>query len=385
MVPMPPDLPFSENGDPDAQPGLKCLLVDDLEENLVALSALLRRDDVQVLTARSGAEALELLLVHDVALAFLDVQMPDMDGFELAELMRGSERTRHVPLIFVTAGARDQQRLFKGYETGAVDFLYKPIEPHILTTKADVFFQLHRQKQQLARELRERTEALRLNEMFTAVLGHDLRNPLNAILTGAQLLELRSTDEAVRKTAARLLSSARRMNGLIADLLDLTRARLAGGIPLNRERADLGTLVQRVVEEHQAAFPGRRIEVLHESPGDLTGEWDADRLAQVASNLIGNALQHGDTGDVVRVRLDGTLLDAVIFSVMNSGGIPSDMLPHVFDPFHGGDHQRRRHEGLGLGLYIVQQIVQAHRGSVDVQSGAERTVFRVTVPRRAGV
>jgi two-component system, sensor histidine kinase and response regulator len=94
---------------------------------LLALSALLRREDVEILQARSGAEALELLLAHDVALAFLDVQMPDMDGFELAELMRGSDRTRHVPIIFVTAGVRDQYRLFKGYDTGAVDFLYKPI------------------------------------------------------------------------------------------------------------------------------------------------------------------------------------------------------------------------------------------------------------------
>src|ERR1700750_1994353 len=146
-------------------PLVKCLLVDDLEENLLALSALLRRDDVEVLTARSGAEALELLLIHDVALAFIDVQMPDMDGFELAELIRGSERTRHVPLIFVTAGARDEHRLFKGYETGAVDFLYKPVDPHLLRNKAAVFFQLYRQRQQLALDLRERTETLRLNEM----------------------------------------------------------------------------------------------------------------------------------------------------------------------------------------------------------------------------
>ena len=168
---------------------VKCLLVDDLEENLLALSALLRREDVEILQARSGAEALELLLANDVALAFLDVQMPDMDGFELAELMRGSDRTRHVPIIFVTAGVRDQYRLFKGYDTGAVDFLYKPIDPHILKSKADVFFQLYRQKQQLARQLQELTETLRLNELFTAVLGHDLRNPLSAILNSANLLE----------------------------------------------------------------------------------------------------------------------------------------------------------------------------------------------------
>src|ERR1700743_3026277 len=111
---------------------IKFLVVDDTEENLIALDALLARDGLELLKARSGSEALELLLAHDVALALLDVQMPDMDGFELAELMRGSERTRHVPLIFVTAGARDQHRIFKGYETGAVDFLYKPIDAHIL-------------------------------------------------------------------------------------------------------------------------------------------------------------------------------------------------------------------------------------------------------------
>src|SRR5450631_4817251 len=203
------------------QQRVKCLLVDDHEENLLALSALLRRDDVEVLTARSGSDALELLLVHEVALALLDVQMPRMDGFELAELMRGNERTREVPIIFVTAAARDQHKLFKGYESGAVDFLYKPIEPHILEGKAQVFFRLYRQKQQLAQELRERTETLRLNEMFTAVLGHDLRNPLGAILLSAEILERRAENESARSTAARMRSSAKSMGRMIDDMLDL--------------------------------------------------------------------------------------------------------------------------------------------------------------------
>ncbi len=158
-----------------------------------------------------------------------------MDGFELAELMRGSERTRHVPLIFVTAGSRDQHRMFQGYDTGAVDFLYKPIEPRILQNKADVFFQLHRQKQQLQQELRERTETLRLNEMFAAVLGHDLRTPLGAMLTAAR--SARSSTPTIRscsEIAGRLQSSGKRMNRMIEDMLDLTRARLAGGIPITR-------------------------------------------------------------------------------------------------------------------------------------------------------
>jgi len=128
------------------------LLVDDLEENLVAMAALLRGPGLHLLMARTGSEALELLLVNDVALALVDVQMPDMDGFELAEMMRGSERTKHVPIVFVTAGAHDRKRLFQGYDSGAVDFLYKPIEPHILTNKVAVFVDLFRQKQALARE-----------------------------------------------------------------------------------------------------------------------------------------------------------------------------------------------------------------------------------------
>ena len=144
---------------------VKYLLVDDLAANLAALEALLKREGLELLKARSGSEALELLLVHDIALSFIDVQMPDMDGFELAELMRGAERTRRVPIIFITAGARDEQRRFHGYELGAVDFLFKPIDPHMLKSKSDVFFELAQQRQELitaadenARLLQQRTE-----------------------------------------------------------------------------------------------------------------------------------------------------------------------------------------------------------------------------------
>jgi two-component system sensor histidine kinase/response regulator len=359
---------------------IKCLLVDDLEENLLALGALLQRDDVELLTARSGSEALELLLVHDVALAFLDVQMPDMDGFELAELMRGSERTRHVPLIFVTAGARERQRVFKGYESGAVDFIYKPIEAHILQNKADVFFQLYRQRQQLAQELLDRTETLRLNEMFSALLAHDLRNPLSAILASAHLLRRRTSDAHAQEAATRIVSSGNRMGRMIEDMLDLARARLAGGIIVKRAPCDFRMLVERVIREHQAAAPDRLIDTVF--TGDCSGHWDAERIAQVASNLIGNALKHGDARDRVQVLLDGTTPDAVALSVANTGTIPPHLIDHLFDPFRGGERPAGRSEGLGLGLYIVLQIVEAHRGTVDVESGRDdRTVFRVVVPR----
>lgn len=360
-------------------PRVKFLLVDDLDENLLALSALLRRDDVELLQARSGFEALEHLLVHDVALAFIDVQMPDMDGFELAELIRGSERTRHVPLIFVTAGARDERRMFKGYETGAVDFLYKPIEPHILRNKAEVFFQLYRQKQQLALELHERTETLRLNEMFVAVLGHDLRNPLGAILTAATLLQRSLKEEINQKATMQIVNSGKRMGRLIDDMLDLARARLAGGIALTHAPTSLDEIVQRVVQECQAGAPECQIEISVD--GDPAGVWDADRLSQVAANLIGNADRHGDHAEPVRVHVDGRNADAVVFSVANAGVIPPEILPQIFNPFRGGKRHVGQTGGLGLGLYIVEQIVTAHGGEIVVQSVAMRTRFTVTIPR----
>ncbi|KAF1041862.1 MAG: Bacteriophytochrome [Herbaspirillum frisingense] len=362
-------------------PRVKFLLVDDLDENLLALSALLQRDDVELLLARSGFEALELLLVHDVALAFVDVQMPDMDGFELAELIRGSERTRNVPLIFVTAGTRDERRQFKGYESGAVDFLYKPIEPHILRNKAEVFFQLYRQKQQLALELRERTETLRLNEMFIAILGHDLRNPLGAVMMAATLLQRSYKEEVAQKASQQIINSGKRMAKLIENMLDLARARLAGGIPLARESTRMGEVTERVVQEYQATYPGCVIE--RRIDGDDAGHWDADRLAQVAANLLGNALQHGVPGQPICIGIDGRSEEQVVMTVANQGVIPAQVLPVIFDPFRGSERETGRKEGLGLGLYIAQQIVAAHGGVIEVKSNSEvQTVVTVRIPRR---
>lgn len=359
---------------------VKCLLVDDLEDNLLVLRALLRQNDVELLMARSGVEALDLLLTHDVALALVDVHMPEMDGFELAELMRGSERTRHVPIIFVTAGARDQYRIFKGYDSGAVDFLFKPIEPAILINKAEVFFQLHRQKLQIEEELRERTETVRLHEMFAAVLGHDLRTPLSAIITSAQLLPQISDDTKVRDVAARVLSSGQRMARMVEDLLDLTRARIGTGIPAVRRLMDATETVSRVVQELRAASPSRSIELRVE--GNTVGEWDEGRFGQMLSNLIGNALQHGAADGAVEVAVDGRAAEALTISVANRGAIDAALVDALFDPFHRGRLGRQSAGGLGLGLFITRQIASAHGGSVDLVTDApDRTVFRVTLPR----
>jgi two-component system sensor histidine kinase/response regulator len=356
---------------------IKFLIVDDAPENLVAMEGLLRRDNLELLLARSGSEALELLLKHDVALALLDIQMPVMDGFELAELMRGSARTRSVPIIFVTAGARDPLRVFQGYEAGAVDFMFKPIDPHILKSKADVFFELARQQKELA-------ASLRLNEMFVGILGHDLRNPLGAMVTGAELLAARHADDKLSvRTTQRMLASGQRMTSMIEQLLDLTRARLAGGLGFMRarKRVDVAELVQRAVDELRPSHPARVIDVqLH---GDSRSSGDPDRLLQLLSNLIANALQHGTPATPVRVALAGDD-DAITVRIHNEGVIPPEVLPVMFDPFRGRTGGAHGAHGLGLGLFISREIARAHGGEISVESTeASGTAFAVALPRRA--
>lgn len=356
---------------------IKVLIVDDVEENRIALDALLRRDGLEILQAQSGSEALELLLVHEVALALLDVQMPEMDGFELAQLMRGSERTKGVPIIFVTAGSRDPQRLFEGYDKGAVDFLFKPIDSHVLRSKVDVFLALFRQKKEL-------TNALRFNEMFVGILGHDLRNPLNSILMGAEQLDLNLSEERDRKVVRRMFSAGERMTAMIEQLLDLTRARLGGGVGFlgDTETIDVGELVQRTADELRGAYPGREIVV--EVTGDGTTTGDPGRLLQVFSNLIANAIHHGAQKSTqrvpIRVTVQGTTSEIVV-RVMNEGMIPPDILPTIFDPFRGRSTSCSS-RGLGLGLFISQQIALAHGGDVAVESTElEGTTCTVRLPR----
>lgn len=358
---------------------VKILAVDDVEENLVALAALLSQPSIELIRASSGTEALEALLVHDIALALLDVQMPGMDGFELAELMRGSERTKHVPIIFLTAGAPDRTRLFQGYDAGAVDFLFKPIDPQLLSAKVDVFVELHRQKRQLASQLEQLQQAQRMSDLFIGVLGHDLRNPLSSIANGAALLELKADHpEETRKKARLILNASRRMERLIQQLLDFALARVKGAIPIEPVSVDLAKSARQVVSELDASL-NAHVEL--DAHGDTNGVWDADRMMQVISNLVSNAAEHGKSDAPIRVSIEGGAADQVLFSVENRGSIPRETLAVLFSPFKPRGRSSR---GLGLGLYIVDQVVLAHGGRVTVDEPAPGTTrFVVRLPRRS--
>jgi len=359
---------------------INVLVVDDVEQNLVAVEAVLARPGLRVLKAASGTQALEVLLAEPVALALVDVQMPNMDGFELAELIRGSERTRDIPLIFLTAHPRDHDHDFRGYDAGAVDFLHKPIDPRVLCSKVNVFVELYTQRARLASQLDELRQALYLNELFTAVLGHDLRNPLSAVVTGSKLLQRTSDDPRVAATAQRIEQSALRMSKMVEQLLDVARIR-SNGLALRLQPMSYDDVCRGVADELAVNRPGCvQLEVL----GDAQGQADPDRLAQVVSNLLGNALQHGDAASPVRLLVDGSQADAISVSVCNRGVIPPGLLDRLFEPFSCGPHERPggQGQGLGLGLYIVKSFVEAHGGRVCARSDPEQgTEFRFTIPR----
>lgn len=226
----------------------------------------------------------------------------------------------------------------------------------------------------------EMERALQFSETFVGILGHDLRNPLNAITAAAGVLQLRG-DENSALPARRIASSAARMSRMITQMLDFTRIRLGGGLPLDVGSVDLKTLAQAVIDE-VAPFHARTIRL--DLDGDTAGMWDRDRLSQLLSNLAANACQHGTRTSDIWIALDGTDPDRVRITVCNGGVIPSELLPSIFEPLRSGDVQGRGGgSGLGLGLYITDQIARAHGGEIEVESSAVAgTRFTIDLPRR---
>ncbi|MGZ3306455.1 MAG: ATP-binding response regulator, partial [Asticcacaulis sp.] len=392
---------------PEATEPVYFLLVDDLEENLLSLDVLLRRDGLVLLKARSGVEALELLLKYEVGLALLDVQMPEMDGFELAETMRGNERTRGVPIIFLTAGSTDRQRRFRGYEAGAVDFLEKPLDPDILRSKADVFFELYRQRQQLSRQrddlltraeenlrlLRETREQARMlresdrrKDEFLAILAHELRNPLAPISNSVSILASDKLPQPIRAEALQMMDrQVKQMVRLVDDLMDVSRI-TRGKIELRRDAVDLAECLNCAVEISQPLIEQFNHRLTVELPADpVTLDADFTRLAQVFSNLLNNAAKYSPAGSDIGLSVD-VHTDSVEVHVRDTGiGIGADMLDHIFDMFAQVDASlERAHGGLGVGLTLVRNLVEMHAGTISARSDGlgKGSEFIVRLPRR---
>ncbi|WP_448663281.1 ATP-binding protein [Sphingomonas sp. CJ20] len=366
------------------------LLVDDLDENLLALEALLRRDGLACLKARSGEEALELLLVHDVALALLDVQMPGMDGFELAEFLRGNERTRHVPIIFLTAGSADAQRRFRGYEAGAVDFLHKPIDAGVLRSKSNVFFDLYEQRRQITAqrdELARLSESLQLADRrknaFLGMVGHELRNPIMALGAGLHLLGRAATADAAEKVRGQMERQVTHMARLIEDLLDVARID-QGKIVLRTERMAIADAVALAVDLSAPQIEAQNHSLTVQLPEDpIWLHADHARIAQIVSNLLSNAAKYTPPGGAIRLTVRREASQVAIEVADTGIGIPPALHERIFDLYAQVDRQEGTADGLGIGLALVRQLVTLQGGSIALKESVpgQGSTFRVLLPR----
>ncbi|MGZ3184353.1 MAG: hybrid sensor histidine kinase/response regulator [Telluria sp.] len=396
---------------------VKLLIVDDLPENLRALQALIRGEGREVHQAQSGEEALALMLEHEFALAILDVQMPGMDGFELAELMRGTERTRHIPIVFVTAAGRELNYAFKGYESGAVDFLYKPLDPDAVRSKVSVFVALWQQRREVQRQVlaleearraqdallaelnetkQELERSLRMRDDFMSMVAHELRTPLNTLFLETQMrtLQLRRGNmaafgaEQLEQMVARDERQIQAMIRLIDDMLDVSRMR-SGVLSIRPVQAEINALVERVIGDLDRRVSNSGSTVSFKPSAPAAGWWDEFRIEQVIVNLLTNALHYGG-GQPVDVEVESDEERVRVHVTDHGQGISPADQQRIFEPFERGADNKVT-TGLGLGLYISSQLARAHGGALTVQSrpgeGARFTLelprYSATIERRA--
>ncbi|KFA89801.1 hybrid sensor histidine kinase/response regulator [Archangium violaceum] len=362
---------------------LRLLLVEDnpgdarlLQEELKEVTSV--RFEVHHVTRM--AEALAVVEEPGLDVVLLDLSLPD--GHGLSNIERMQQAAPALPLVVLT-GTDDEQLAMRAMHAGAQDYLVKGQATGPLLVRALRYaIERKRSEEGLKREEAARQTAL-FREQFLGILGHDLRNPLQAISgNAALLLRYGGLSEPQRKALNRISISSDRMARMISDILDFTRTRLGGGYTLQRTWMNVHEVLKQVVEELEVAHPQKQFELSVSGTG--WGEWDADRIAQAASNLVGNAVQYSPEGSAVRVvaRDEG---EGVRVEIHNQGTpIPAERLPHIFDPFVRGQQGSRSspRTGLGLGLYITHEIVKAHGGTLQVRSTeAEGTCFWLKLPR----
>jgi signal transduction histidine kinase len=409
------------------------LVVDDRDENLMAVEAVLDDPHYRLVRARSGREALKEVLDQDFALILLDVVMPGVEGYETATLIRERPRSRQTPIIFLTANDWGSQHVFRGYTVGAVDYLVKPVPADVLRSKVAVFVELFNRQEalrlgheQLEKTIAERTRELadanvalsaeieerakierervlllrreqaarleaeranRLKDEFLATLSHELRTPLNAIMGWAHVLGQSSHDrDTVQRAATVIKQNAASQSQLIDDILDVSRI-VGGRLVLDTQLVDLHSVIDDAIDSLMPAASAKVIHVTRNLDKTIKVIGDRDRLQQIVWNLVSNALKFTPKGGRVEVGLADVDGDAQIAVTDTGIGISAEFLPFVFDRFRQADSSMsRRHSGLGLGMAIVRHLVELHGGTVSVESGGENqgTTFRLRLARHTG-
>ena len=364
---------------------ISILVVDDRADKLLAYEVMLAELNQNIVCARSGKEALRHLLNNDFAAVLLDVNMPGMDGFETAALIRQRQRSETTPIIFVSAINDTVNHISRGYSLGAVDYILTPVVPDILRAKVAVFVELFKKTEQIRRQAEEREKLIReqalaeharaeaeraseAKDKFLAMLSHELRTPLTPVLASVLTLERESTlPQAVREPLQLIRRNVELEARLIDDLLDLTRIS-KGKVQLSFEIVDAHVLLRNALDICQSEIEEKKLTLkTHLNATQVSLRADPARLQQIFWNLIKNAIKFTPDYGVLEIATDNDLEGRFQFVVQDSGcGIDGDVLPTIFHAFEQAG--RTQLGGLGLGLAISKALVEAHRGAISAES-----------------
>jgi two-component system sensor histidine kinase/response regulator len=367
------------------------LIVDDTPENLISLKKVLEKHDFEVDTASSGEEALKKVLKNEYVLIILDVQMPGMDGFEVAEAISGYSKAKETAIIFLSAVNTELKFITKGYSSGGLDYITKPVDMGILLLKVKTFYRIYEQSRKLIEiqkalldEIEFRKQAEYKKDEFISIASHELKTPLTSVKGYIQLLE-RSIDKGDVATIKRHLQKAQvqlgKLNDLIADLLDVSKIE-SGKLKFNKQLFSMDELLKNIIEIMHQANPEFTItQVGHVS--ELVYA-DEARIEQVIINFLTNAIKYAPgTSEVkIHVKLEN---ERLYVGVRDYGiGIGAEQQKSVFEKFYRVEETALHFQGLGIGLYISAEIIRRHGGEVGVVSSlGEGSEFYFSIPLRS--
>lgn len=364
------------------------LIVDDAPENIISLKKVLEVNGFEVDTASSGEEALKKILKNSYVLIILDVQMPEMDGFEVAEAISGYSKAKETAIIFLSAASANVNLITRGYSSGGLDYISKPVDMNILLLKVKTFYRIYEQSRalnemqtKLLEEIEFRKEAERKKDEFISIASHELKTPMTSIKGYIQLLERSLDKEDMETTRVRLhkvQNQVEKLNLLVADLLDISKIE-SGKLKFNKKYFSFDKILDHIVEIMEQANP----QVKFIKKGQINTEIFGDemRIEQVIINFITNAIKYAPDSDEVHFtsELRG---DEIYFSVKDFGiGMAKEHQQQIFDKFYRVEETSERFQGLGIGLYICQEIIERHEGKIGVNSEPdEGSEFYFTIP-----
>lgn len=351
------------------------LIVDDTPENIISLKSVLEKHNFEVDTASSGEEALKKVLKQSYVLIILDVQMPDMDGFEVAEVISGYSKAKETAIIFLSAANTEFKFIAKGYSAGGLDYIIKPVDINILLLKIKTFYRIYEQSRKLneiqknlLEEIEFRKAAESKKDEFISIASHELKTPLTSVKGYMQLLErgINKGDMSLIKShLTKAQHQLEKLNFLIADLLDISKIE-SGKLKFNKSHFDINTLLDNIIEVTHQSNPS--VSIVKE--GHVNSQIFADemRIEQVIVNFLTNAIKYSPECEDIVLTVEET--DGMLkIAVKDQGiGMKPEQLDMVFEKFYRVEETSQRFQGLGIGLYISSEIIKRHGGSINVAS-----------------